>query len=145
MSEAERAALPREELVQWLRREGESRYHDHHRYHALMHDGKLTKLQLQQWVLNRYYYQTRIPIKDAIILSKSEDPAFRRMWIHRVLDHDGEREDDGGLALWLRLAEGVGLDRDEVAARSCPACASRATATSSWCGSGASSRRWPRR
>ncbi len=115
MSEAERAALPREELVQWLRREGESRYHDHHRYHALMHDGKLTKLQLQQWVLNRYYYQTRIPIKDAIILSKSEDPAFRRMWIHRVLDHDGEREDDGGLALWLRLAEGVGLDRDEVA------------------------------
>jgi pyrroloquinoline-quinone synthase len=115
MSEARRAALPREEFVQWLRREGESRYHDHHRYHALMHDGKLTKLQLQQWVLNRYYYQTRIPIKDAIILSKSEDPAFRRMWIHRVLDHDGEREDDGGLALWLRLAEGVGLDRDEVA------------------------------
>ncbi len=115
MSEARRAALPREELVEWLRREGESRYHDHHRYHALMHDGKLTKLQLQQWVLNRYYYQTRIPIKDAIILSKSEDPAFRRMWIHRVLDHDGEREDDGGLALWLRLAEGVGLDRDEVA------------------------------
>ena len=115
MSEARRAALPREEFVQWLRREGESRYHDHHRYHALMHDGKLTKLQLQQWVLNRYYYQTRIPIKDAIILSKSEDPAFRRMWMHRVLDHDGEREDDGGLALWLRLAEGVGLDRDEVA------------------------------
>ena len=115
MSEAERAALPREELVQWLRREGESRYHDHHRYHGLMHDGKLTKLQLQQWVLNRYYYQTRIPIKDAILVSKSEDPAFRRRWIHRVLDHDGECEDDGGLALWLRLAEGVGLDRDEVA------------------------------
>lgn len=115
MSEAQRAALPREEFVEWLRREGESRYHDHHRYHLLMHDGKLTKLQLQQWVLNRYYYQTRIPIKDAIILSKSEDPAFRRMWIHRVLDHDGEREDDGGLALWLRLAEGVGLDREEVA------------------------------
>ena len=112
---SERAALSREEFVEWLRREGESRYHDHHRYHALMHDGKLTKLQLQQWVLNRYYYQTRIPIKDAIILSKSEDPAFRRMWIHRVLDHDGEREDDGGLALWLRLAEGVGLDREEVA------------------------------
>jgi len=112
---SERAALSREEFVEWLRREGESRYHDHHRYHALMHDGKLTKLQLQQWVLNRYYYQTRIPIKDAIILSKSEDPAFRRMWIHRVLDHDGEREDDGGLALWLRLAEGVGLDREDVA------------------------------
>ncbi len=114
MSEIPRPALPRQEFVEWLRHEGESRYHDRHRYHVLMHEGKLTQLQLQQWVLNRYYYQTRIPIKDAIILSRSEDPAFRRMWIHRVLDHDGEREGEGGLALWLRLAEGVGLDREEV-------------------------------
>ena len=80
-----------------------------------MHDGKLTQLQLQQWVLNRYYYQTRIPIKDAIILSKSEDPMFRRMWIRRIHDHDGDQAGEGGLELWLRLAEGVGLDREEVA------------------------------
>jgi pyrroloquinoline-quinone synthase len=110
-----RPPLSREALVEWLRREGESRYHDRHRYHELMHDGKLTRLQLQQWVLNRYYYQTRIPIKDAIILSKSEDPAFRRMWIRRIQDHDGEAAGQGGLELWLRLAEGVGLDREEVA------------------------------
>jgi pyrroloquinoline-quinone synthase len=77
-----------------------------------MHEGKLTRPQLQGWVLNRYYYQTRIPIKDAVILSKSEDPTFRRMWIHRLLDHDGEGQ---GIELWLRLAEGVGLDRQEVA------------------------------
>ena len=115
MSDAVHAPLPREEFVDWLRREGESRYHDHHRYHVLMHAGKLTRPQLQQWVLNRYYYQTRIPIKDALIVSKSEDPAFRRMWIHRVHDHDGTGDDEGGLALWLRLAEGVGLDREEVA------------------------------
>ena len=109
------APLPCDAFVDWLKREGASRYHDHHRYHVLMHEGKLTKLQLQQWVLNRYYYQTRIPIKDAIILSKSDDPAFRRMWIHRILDHDGEKEGEGGLALWLRLADGVGLDAEEVA------------------------------
>jgi pyrroloquinoline-quinone synthase len=101
--------------VEWLRREGETRYHDHHRYHVLMHDGKLTQVQLQQWVLNRYYYQTRVPIKDAVILSKSEDPAFRRMWIRRIHDHDGHGDEVGGLELWLRLAEGVGLDRVEVA------------------------------
>jgi len=106
-----RPPLPPDELIAWIRREGEQRYHDHHRYHVLMHEGKLTKVQLQQWVLNRYYYQTRIPIKDAIIVAKSEDPAFRRMWIHRIADHDGEGE---GLELWLRLAEGVGLDREEV-------------------------------
>ena len=91
MSQTEpRPPLGREEFIEWVRREGEHRYHDHHRYHQLMHDGKLTREQLQQWVLNRYYYQTRVPIKDALILAKSEDPAFRRMWIRRIRDHDGD-------------------------------------------------------
>ena len=98
-----------------MRREGEDRYHDHHRYHGSCTTGKLTREQLQQWVLNRYYYQTRVPIKDALILSKSEDPEFRRMWIRRIRDHDGDAAGEGGLELWLRLAEGVGLDREEVA------------------------------
>ena len=111
---SERAPLPRDEFVEWLRREGRSRYHDAHRVHVLMHQGKLSRAQLQQWVLNRFYYQTRIPIKDAIILSKSEDPVFRRAWIRRIRDHDGDAPGEGGLALWLRLAEGVGLSRTEV-------------------------------
>jgi pyrroloquinoline-quinone synthase len=79
-----------------------------------MHEGKLARGEIQAWVRNRYYYQTRIPIKDALILSKSEDPVFRRAWIRRIHDHDGEREGEGGLSLWLRLAEGVGLDVTEV-------------------------------
>jgi pyrroloquinoline-quinone synthase len=107
-------ALPRDELVAWLRREGEQRYHDRHPFHRRMHEGRLTRRQLQEWVRNRYYYQTRIPIKDAIIVSKSEDPSFRRAWLRRIRDHDGEREGEGGLELWLRLADGVGLDREEV-------------------------------
>ena len=115
IEEREHPRLGRDELAAWLRREGERRYHDQHPFHVLMHEGKLTKRQLQQWVLNRYYYQSRVPIKDAIILSKSEDPAFRRMWIQRIRDHDGDRVGEGGLELWLRLAEGVGLDREEVA------------------------------
>jgi pyrroloquinoline-quinone synthase len=107
--------LPREAFIAALRDEGARRYHDHHTFHQRMHRGELSRREIQGWVRNRYYYQTRIPIKDAIILSKSEDPAFRRLWIHRVHDHDGAREGEGGLALWLRLAEGVGLDRAEVA------------------------------
>ncbi|HEY3592385.1 MAG TPA: pyrroloquinoline-quinone synthase PqqC [Polyangiaceae bacterium] len=110
-----RPPLPGSEFVEWLRREGEARYHDRHVVHAMMHEGKLDKRQLGEWVQNRYYYQTRIPIKDAIIVSKSEDPAFRRAWIRRIHDHDGDREGEGGLALWLRLAQGVGLDPVEVA------------------------------
>lgn len=100
-----------------LTREGSSRYHDHHLFHKLMHDGLLTKVQLQQWVLNRYYYQTRIPIKDALIVSKSEDPNFRRIWLRRIHEQDGQQEGQGGLVSWLDLARGVGLDVEEV--RSC--------------------------
>jgi len=105
----------REEFLEHLRAEGASRYHDHHPFHIAMHAGTLSREQLQAWVRNRYYYQTRVPIKDALILSKSEDPAFRRTWIHRIHDHDGASHETGGLALWLLLAEGVGLERDDVA------------------------------
>lgn len=106
-----------EEFTARLREEGASRYHDKHPFNARMHAGELSKEELRLWVLNRFYYQTRIPIKDAIILSKSEDSAFRRAWIRRVGDHDGTKEGEGGLAEWLLLARSVGLDEDEV--RSC--------------------------
>jgi len=81
-----------------------------------MHDGKLTRGQLQAWVLNRYYYQSRIPIKDAIILSRSDDPGFRRAWRKRVLDHDGDQDPEGGIERWLRLARALGLPRERVVA-----------------------------
>jgi pyrroloquinoline-quinone synthase len=110
-----RAALPAEEFVAWLKREGEARYHNSHPIHRLMHAGRLTQRQLQEWVRNRYYYQSRIPIKDALILAKSEDPAFRRSWLRRIRDQDGEEDAVGGLENWLRLADGVGLDREQVA------------------------------
>jgi pyrroloquinoline-quinone synthase len=109
------------EFLERLRREGEVRYHHRHPFHLRMHEGGLSRRQIQVWVLNRYYYQTRIPLKDAIILSRCEDVTFRRSWIRRITDHDGIVDDDGtileegGLALWLRLAEGVGLERAEVA------------------------------
>ena len=79
-----------------------------------MHAGRLSRAQLQAWVANRYYYQTRIPIKDALIVAKSEDPRFRRMWLHRIVDHDGAADGEGGLALWQRLGRAVGLDEDEL-------------------------------
>lgn len=108
------APLDAEAFVALLREEGAKRYHDLHPFHVAMHAGKLSREQIQAWVTNRFYYQTRIPIKDAILLSKSEDPAFRRTWIHRIHDHDGKQEGEGGLAQWLRLAKGVGLDVEEV-------------------------------
>jgi pyrroloquinoline-quinone synthase len=99
-----------------LWRLGMQRYHHEHPFHVLMHEGQLTGPQLQQWVLNRYYYQTRIPIKDALILSKSEDPEFRRMWARRLHEQDGDEQADGGLALWRRLAQAVGISESSLQA-----------------------------
>jgi pyrroloquinoline-quinone synthase len=90
------------------------RYHDRHPFNLRMHEGRLSPGELRSWVRNRYYYQTRIPVKDAHILGKAEDPAFRREWVERLRDHDGSRDEVGGLELWLRLADAVGLDREEV-------------------------------
>ena len=102
-----REPVARDAFVEWMNREGAVRYHDKHPMHVAMHDGKLTKAELQAWVLNRYYYQTRAPIKDALILSKSADPSFRRRWIRRIHDHDGREEGEGGLRVRL---DGAGFE-----------------------------------
>jgi pyrroloquinoline-quinone synthase len=91
-----------------------NRYHHTHPFHARMHEGTLTRAQLQGWVANRYYYQQCIPIKDAAILANCPDPAVRRQWIVRILDQDGASDGQGGLDAWLRLAEAMGLSRQEV-------------------------------
>lgn len=111
--------LPRTEFEDALRTAGFARYHIHHPFHKRMNAGELTKAQMQAWALNRYCYQAAIPKKDAIILSRSEDPAFRREWRKRIVDHDGENggETDGGIKRWLKLAEGLGLDVDMVETR----------------------------
>ncbi|MEO1067014.1 MAG: pyrroloquinoline-quinone synthase PqqC [Pseudomonadota bacterium] len=112
-------ALTRDEFEQALRDVLTDRYHIHHPFHKLMNAGDLTKAQMQAWALNRYCYQYIIPKKDAIVLARSEDPAFRREWRKRLVDHDGEEDGDnrGGLARWIKLAEGVGLDADMVISR----------------------------
>jgi pyrroloquinoline-quinone synthase len=104
----------RDEFTKRLRAVGEEGYHDKHPFHLLMHEGKLTREQLQMWVANRFYYQALIPKKDATILTKSDDPAFRRAWIHRIVDHDGTRANEGGIHKWLVLAEAAGLKREDV-------------------------------
>jgi len=97
-----------------LQRTLDERYHHRHPFNLRMHAGELSPEEIRTWVRNRYYYQTRIPIKDGLILAKAQGPAFRREWIRRIRDHDGDAEHSGGLALWLDLAEAVGLDRDSV-------------------------------
>lgn len=98
-----------------LRQIGAERYHDKHPFHDLLHGGQCSPDQVRAWVINRYYYQHSIPMKDAAFMSRVEDPDLRRIWRSRIEDHDGTAENEGGIRRWLRLAEAVGLDRDYVA------------------------------
>jgi len=110
-------AWGREEFEAKLRERGRS-YHIHHPFNVMLNTGKATPDQVRGWVANRFYYQIAIPIKDAAVLSNCTDQAVRRGWIQRILDHDGfeigDIKDAGGIEAWLRLAEAVGLTRDEV-------------------------------
>ncbi|TMH70410.1 MAG: pyrroloquinoline-quinone synthase PqqC [Betaproteobacteria bacterium] len=104
----------RAEFEEKLRAKGE-RYHIHHPFHVAMNSGRCTKTQVQGWVLNRFYYQVSIPVKDAAILANMPDREQRRRWIQRILDHDGAHGSEGGIEAWLRLGEAVGLAREEIA------------------------------
>ncbi|WP_329450831.1 pyrroloquinoline-quinone synthase PqqC [Streptomyces sp. NBC_01724] len=106
--------LPPAAFEHELRELARSRYHDTHPFNVRMHQGGLRPAELRTWVVNRFYYQRSIPVKDALILAKLPEPAMRRSWLRRIQDHDGLAEGEGGIERWLRLGEAVGLDRAEM-------------------------------
>jgi pyrroloquinoline-quinone synthase len=105
--------LPPEQLADALRAFSTS-YYANHPFHQLMHEGRLSPRQLQGWVANRLAYQRAIPRKDAAIISNCPDPAVRRQWLQRIIDHDGLEPGTGGIELWIRLGEALGVPREEM-------------------------------
>ena len=117
------APLEPEALHQLLLSVGQHRYHSLHPFHRLLHDGKLSRLQVQAWALNRYCYQSAIPRKDASLMARCRDPELRRHWRQRIVDHDGDPlsgegagdfNDRGGIRRWLHLTSALGLPDEEV-------------------------------
>lgn len=112
--------LPRETFLAQLREVGARTYHDKHPFHVAMNEGRLSPEALRGWVTNRFYYQRNIPIKDAAILSNCPLREVRRVWIHRIADHDGVdggdafHQNEGGIEAWLRLGEACGVSRDDL-------------------------------
>jgi pyrroloquinoline-quinone synthase len=126
----------RETFVGKLRAVGGCAYHDKHPFHVAMNEGLLLPEAVRGWVANRFYYQRKIPLKDAAILSNCPVLDVRRIWIHRIFDHDGVDTtrgavqsvqpteisttgkppllNEGGIEAWLRLGEACGLSRLDV-------------------------------
>ncbi len=103
----------RDEFERRLRAK-ESNYHIHHPFHVAMNGAGVSPAAVRGWVANRFYYQQAIPLKDAAVLANCRDRNARRLWIQRILDHDGVGADEGGIEAWLQLAAAVGLTRAEV-------------------------------
>ena len=106
--------MTKSQFEQRLRDIGAQRYHDNCKFHHLLHSGKLNKGQVQAWAINRYYYQINISIKDSALMSRIKDPSLRRIWIKRILDHDGRKGDEGGIERWYKLTDGLNLDREYI-------------------------------
>jgi len=99
-------------------RDKDRNYHIHHPFNLSMNSGRCSREQIRGWVANRFYYQWIIPQKDAAIIANCDDRATRRLWVTRILDHDGHGDyqggDAGGLEAWTQLGMAVGLSRDEL-------------------------------
>ena len=104
----------RQTFVEKLHAIGARAYHDKHPFHVAMNEGRLAPQALRGWVANRFYYQRNIPVKDAAILSNCQVRDVRRIWIHRILDHDGNADNEGGIEAWLRFGGACGLSRNEL-------------------------------
>lgn len=116
-----RSPRARDEAPAWTRagfeaqlRAKGSAYHIHHPFNVTMNNGGCSPAQIRGWVANRFYYQINIPLKDAAILSNCPVREVRRLWVKRILDHDGNDAEPGGIEAWARLADAVGLSRDEL-------------------------------
>ncbi len=95
-------------------RSKERYYHIHHPYQVRMNAGELSREAVRGWVANRYYYQTSIPIKDAAVMANCRSRDARRLWVQRIIDHDGIEGEDGGIEAWVQLGVAVGLQRQEL-------------------------------
>lgn len=101
-------------LVARLREVGARAYHDKHPLHVAMNAGQLSPEAIRCWVANRFHYQRSIPQKDAAILANCPIREVRRIWLHRITDHDGDATNAGGIEAWLRLGEACGVSRDDM-------------------------------
>ena len=97
-----------------LREAGEGAYHDKHPFHVLMNEGRLSREAVRGWVANRFYYQLNIPRKDAAILANCPRRDVRRLWLHRIVDHDGTQGEEGGIEAWVRLGKACELSEEEL-------------------------------
>ena len=106
--------LSKRNFIELIKKNASERYPDRHPFNHLLYDGKLNQKQIHGWIINWFYYQQIIPLKDGAIIANCPLSDVRRIWISRILNYDGYSEVEGALDGWLRFAESTGLSRKEI-------------------------------
>ncbi len=80
----------------------------------MLYGGQLTHKQVKAWIVNRFYLQKNVPIKDALVLSNCPEPDVRKMWISRMLRREGIEQSIGDVEGWASFAEAAGIRREDL-------------------------------
>ena len=113
------APLAREEFLRLLEDKLKEKNQDKHPLMLMLYQGKLTPKQIRAWIINRFYLQKNIPIKDAAILSNCPETDVRRLWIGRILKREGLGGSIGDVEGWVGFAESAGVAREDVLRARC--------------------------
>lgn len=111
--------MERDEFLRLLETKLKDKYQDRHPLMVMLYSGKLTPKQIRAWIINRFYLQKNIPLKDAAILSNCTESEVRRLWIGRILKREGLGGSIGDVEGWIGFAESAGIPRDEILRAKC--------------------------
>ncbi|MCS4538301.1 MAG: iron-containing redox enzyme family protein [Thaumarchaeota archaeon] len=106
-------AQTKQSYVWSLIEEGRKRFPEQHPFMKLLYDGKLTLDQLKGWAINRYYFHSHIPEKEAAIAANCP-PDVRQLWIEKLIEEAGEKGKPSHPDLWLRFCKDLGLSKEQV-------------------------------
>jgi pyrroloquinoline-quinone synthase len=100
----------RSELMEAARSPSRSR----RKFSQLLVSGKASKELLRGWAVNWFYFEKNVPKKDAAIISNCDIVSVRRLWVTKILEHDGFGHNRGAIEGWLKFAIGLGLTNHAV-------------------------------
>jgi pyrroloquinoline-quinone synthase len=115
----EKRPFERDEFLRHLQGKLQEKYQDKHPIMVMLYSGKLTPKQIRAWIINRFYLQKNIPLKDAAILSNCPETEVRRLWIGRILKREGLGGSIGDVDGWIGFAEAAGISKDDILRARC--------------------------
>jgi pyrroloquinoline-quinone synthase len=118
-AEGEGRPLARSEFLKLLEDKLKDKNQDKHPLMVMLYQGKLAPKQVRAWIINRFYLQKNIPLKDAAILSNCPETDVRRLWIGRILKREGLGGSIGDVEGWVGFAESAGVPRDDILRAKC--------------------------